>query len=453
MNAFIEFCRTSYSNKAYHHLSFEKFVKTLCPYTVGLKNNRLIVPSNDQLNGNEFCNQWVNMMCFYESKHLEQWYSFLHSVQNVKSSIFEILNAKHNLYIQQSHLPLIEYVSEPRGGTCRICTISEVIHQYNIVTMEDLAVYLYSLIVLGIFMNDFMAQEIFEIADVDAFLACRCFQGDYDFFLGKGAGKRSVFVPQVVNEYDSTPFFHAMSDINDETQLEMLINQEVQIINRSTYLDNETPQVLAMSKALEVPETYSDYLNSKDFRYQKVTPKVFETVIYGKPAARNLKWKAYQNIEYSLPKLKKKSKKLKPGTGYQPAKAYLWNNFDVVNIHANQAQLPNPNREFKEYTPFQRRPVSDERASFYVNRPVVELEEKSERDEKSSGGMDVDSPTTATRVASTPTAERTFQIGSIASDRTVSSEISDREQHIRRLNPRDFDNLTDDDNDSGRWAL
>jgi len=325
------------------------------PFAIGNNNGGLIFPTVHILRGNAACDQWCDFMAFYNVKHLEYWLGLCNQFR-ADTLMIEFLQAIGPFGCQEHPLPVIEYVQRPEFVLVRDCTMLELIHLYNMVTIEHLASYLFSLLILGIHLNEQIANDILMIQNQGEFIASRLFQGEIDGMFGASNGASSFISgfgsPQ--NTYDSEHFYTTISGEISMEQFNQLLSQEKQIIQRSQFLGNSTPQVIAMKEALKLPETYTSYLEKRGpISAMKVGPKVYESIALGTSTRRDIITKAIDNREVHPP-VNHEKKKFQGGVSgskekviqaiplqhvpvFGPQANYVIQKFSDIN---NQSQLP-----------------------------------------------------------------------------------------------------------------
>lgn len=278
--------------------SIEEFTNIYCPFARGLNNGGLIVPDPQIIGGNAATAEWCKLMTFFPVKHLEYWLKRVHEY-DPDTEINELIR-DCGMGCQQHILPSVYYVSYPEQVTIKSTTLIELIQLLNLPTVKELAVYLYGLIIMGIFLNDTYAERVFQLTDTNGYIASRLFQGELDYLMTGGVGVTSVFQNLAVQDgsfYDSEPFYQSLSGSISGDEFNELIQKQRNLIQTSTYLGNETPQVIAMSKALELSKSYSNYLEHRGERFTKVGEKVFDAITLGSSKRKELSFSLPVNLE------------------------------------------------------------------------------------------------------------------------------------------------------------
>lgn len=284
-------------------LSAKEIQERFAPFAVGNNNGGLIFPTVHILRGNAACDQWCDFMAYYNIKHLEYWIDLCNQYE-AETLMIEFIQAIGPYGCQEHPLPVIEYIQRPEYVIVRDCVMLELIHLYNMTTVEQFASYLYSLIILGIHLNELIANDILMIQNQSEFIASRLFQGEIDGMFGM-YNDASSFIPgfgTAQNTYDSEPFYATISGQLSGDEFNQLLSQEKQIIQRSQFLGNSTPQVIAMRDALKLPEAYTKYLEKEGpVRAVKVGPAVYESIALGSSTRKDVITKPYFNREIHPP--------------------------------------------------------------------------------------------------------------------------------------------------------
>ncbi len=276
------------------------------PYCIGLNNDGVIIPTGEILRGNAAVDLWIDMMQMYNMSHLKYW---LDKCNPFPSDMLIIdFMAQIGPYGCQEHvLPFIEYVPRPEQVLVGTGTMLELIHLYNMTTVGDLGAYIYSIVILGIFLNDYLAGDVLMLQNPQEFIGARLFQGELDYIIS-GGQTESSFVPAFgspQNTYSSEPMLQSMEGQISPEEFSSLVTKQRQLIDSSTYLGNETPQVIAMKEALKLSETYSDYLETRGpIAFQKVGPLVYESIALGESKRHEVIFKGWDRRELRPPKWK-----------------------------------------------------------------------------------------------------------------------------------------------------
>lgn len=276
------------------------------PFAVGFNNDGVIIPTGEILRGNGAVDQWIDMMQFYNMTHLKYWLEKCNAFDS--ETLMMDFMAEIGQYGCQEHVfPFIEYVARPEQTLVGTGTMLELIHLYNMTTVGDLGAYIYSIIILGIFLNDYLAGDVLMIQNPQEFIAARLFQGEIDFIMS-GGQTESTFLPKfgsAQNVYSSEPMLQSMEGEISPEEFNTLVTEQRALIDSSTYLGNETPQVIAMKEALKLSETYSDYLEIRGpIAYQKVGPLVYESIALGESKRHEVIFKGWDRRELRPPKWK-----------------------------------------------------------------------------------------------------------------------------------------------------
>lgn len=285
--------------------SCQQVSDTLCPYALGVNNNGFICTSAEILQGNAACAQWIDFMQFYDASHMNYWLGELAKAPTTMS-LMDFF-ADKTLYCQEHVLPFARYVPHPENVVIRQGTATEVCMEFNMQTVRDLTLYLYTIITLGIFLNDQMADTVFMLQNPQEYIGARTFGGEIDFLLG--GYNKSAFVPQFGSDqgtYSSMPVYNALQGELSPKQFNELMANERQRLNNTTYLGNETETVLAMKEALQLPESYTSYLEKHgSIPQQKVSPQVFYSIVTGSSSRKASAFSRQSRQETSMTSMKK----------------------------------------------------------------------------------------------------------------------------------------------------
>jgi hypothetical protein len=280
--------------------SVEQVTTLISPYASGINNGGLIIPTPNTLKGNQGCKAWCHMMSMYNVNHMNYWLREFSQQQSLDLSIALAILPSHQCF--EHVLPCLFFSEVPFQIKCRTVHITELIAEYNMEKVEDLLHYIWSVIGLGLFANDFIATKVYEIDDIDRFIASRLFQGEVDSTLSLG-GRYSYFVSKFQESsktYDSFEFMYNVESNPDN--LGMLVQREKQLIASCTFLGNETPQVIAIEEALKLPLDYKLYLRSPN-AMEKVGPQVFYEIIHGTLLSAPQRGYADDEVEFKNPVL------------------------------------------------------------------------------------------------------------------------------------------------------
>jgi len=318
-------------------LSAKEIQDRFAPFAVGNNNGGLIFPTVHILRGNAACDQWCDFIAYYNVKHLEYWLDLCNQYEQ-ETLIIEFIQAIGPYGCQEHPLPVIEYIQRPEYVIVRDCTMLELIHLYNMTTIEHFASYLYSLVILGIHLNDLIANDILMIQNQPEFIASRLFQGEIDGIMGMHNNSSSFIQgfgsPQ--NTYNSEPFYTSISGPISGKEFDQLLNQEKQIIQRSQFLGNSTPQVIAMQKALQLPEAYTKYLEKEGpVKATKVGPAQYESISLGSSTRKDIISKPYVNREIQPPAQHRPYQAGISGSKEQMIQAAPLQNMPIFGPHAN----------------------------------------------------------------------------------------------------------------------
>ncbi len=279
--------------------SGEEIRRLVAPFAAGQANGCLRIPLPTILKGNYGVRSWCSMLSMYTASSVDYWLGEMFEF-NPSKPILHALSALDPLHSRRYVLPCVFFTDIPYKVSCRSVHITELISEYNMQKVEDLLVYLWSLVALGIFLTDFMAKHVFELTDVEDFIASRLFQGKVDEILGDG--RISVFMEMVNtngNVYDSSGIMESMEKGGD---MVLLIQREKQLIQSVTFLGNETPQVIAMGEAMKLSSSYQDYLQT-DSSFTKVGVNIFDQIVLGAKANPSISGYPPEDVEvkYSVP--------------------------------------------------------------------------------------------------------------------------------------------------------
>jgi hypothetical protein len=291
-----------YRKRQHGYVSVAELTNIYCPYARGLNNGGLIVPDPQIIGGNASTTEWSTLMSFYPVHHLEYWLKRVHEYP--PDTLITDLIRDCGMGCQQHILPSVYYVKYPEQVTIRCVTMIELANLLNFPTVTEFAVYLYCIVIMGIFINDAYATEVYQLTDPNAFVAARLFQGELDYMMTGGIGITSAFQSLAVQDgsfYDSQPFYQSISGNISPEEFNQLVQQQRSLIENSTYLGNEVPQVIAMKKALALPESYSNYLEHRGDRFTKVGQKVFDGITLGRSTRKELSFSQPVNIEKAAP--------------------------------------------------------------------------------------------------------------------------------------------------------
>jgi len=251
--------------------------RLVAPYAAGFINGSIIVPTPMMLRGNQGTRSWCELLAIMNPTSFDFWLSATAHQQD--ESLYSVLLNLNPMQCQKYVLPCVFYTETPYKVTCRCVHINELMSEYNMKKCSDLLMYIWAIASLGIFMNEYMAREVFEITNVEEFLAGRLFQGRIDCMLGDGTV--SVFMDRVKTDVSVYTTHELMNSFEEpETDLSLLILKQKQLIQTCTFLGNETPQVLAMEEALDLSKAYSSYLKTPS-SFVKVGSNVFDQVTQG----------------------------------------------------------------------------------------------------------------------------------------------------------------------------
>jgi len=282
-------------------LTAEEIQFRFAPFALGNNNDGLIFPTVHILRGNAACDQWCDLIAYYNVNHLRYW---LNLVNQYDPSMF-IVNFIQSIGpygCQEHYLPIIEYIQRPEYTLVHTCTMLELVQIYNMRTVAEFATYLYSLLILGVFLNNTIANEVFMIQNQSEFIASRLFQGELDAQMAGGFPSAFLGFGSPQNVYDSEPFYTTLSGPISTHEFDQLLSQEKQVIMRSQFLGNSTAQVLAMKDALQLPETYTQYITKRGpVDAMKVGPAVYESISLGSSSQRDKMTKTGDRREVNLP--------------------------------------------------------------------------------------------------------------------------------------------------------
>ena len=177
--------------------------------------------------------------------------------------------------------------------------------QYNMQTCADVLHYIWSIISLGVILDPFLLDVVFEIEGIELYIASRLFEGEVDDVLSLG-GLTSSFVPLFTSDRKEYTSFQMITAMERSTDVNMLIQQQKQLIAQTTFLSGDIPQVIAMGKQLQLPKDYIDYLES--YRgFSKIGSQLYHEIIHGSLLAPPHKGYSYTELDIKFPILKGKT--------------------------------------------------------------------------------------------------------------------------------------------------
>jgi hypothetical protein len=317
-----------------------------CPYAQGINVDGFIVPTPELLVGNPYVNTWCDRMLFYNIKQIDYW---LHETSLYKG--LDMINFVQVLGMEcmQNLIPFVTYVPNPRNIQVRYGTLLEIITEYNMMTVLELRTYLFVLCTLGIFVNDYMAMEVFEIQNEGEFIASRLFQGEVDYqmtrrsLIRKPAG---MYVEHGGDSYSSLPFYKTINGPISSEEFADLVSREKIKLQNVRFVGNEAPQVVAMKDALQLSGTYTEYLSKRDDRFAKVGGRQFMDVVLGSAKRKEITFRdpsgrevtrAYGNQQPSYPN----PRKWPTATRAQPFESIY--NTPIVNMSAPGGEVGDVN--------------------------------------------------------------------------------------------------------------
>lgn len=276
-----------------------------CPYAQGVNNNGIIIPSREILIGNPATQSWCDMMTFFDVTSINYWLDISSVFKD--SMLSEMLRMVPRTCM--SHvLPYVVYTPQPEFVSIRQGTLLDVVAEYNLQSVNDLRVYLFSLVILGIFLNDYMAEQVFNIQNMREFLAARLFQGELDHKLNERnflPSPGGVFVTAYggggEGTYSSLPFFNSVNGPLTSEEFNSLVTRERVKVSTCRFLGNDTPQVIAMKDALSLSDTYTKYLTTRDDRFSKVGGRVFENITLGSSTRKDYVFMDQSKREVTMP--------------------------------------------------------------------------------------------------------------------------------------------------------
>jgi hypothetical protein len=261
------------------------------PYAQGCNIDGLVIPNPELLVGNPYVNAWCDRMLFYNTKQINYWLKETNSYKGLDMVNFITLL---DMECMQYLLPFVTYTPNPRNIQVRFGTLMDLIVEYNMTTVSELRSYLFVLCALGIFLNDYMAEEVFEIQNEGEFIASRLFQGEIDYqmtkksLIGRPAG---MYVSGGGEEYSSLPFYKTINGPITTEEFSDLVAREKIKLQNVRFVGNEAPQVVAMKDALQLSGTYSDYLSKRDDRFAKVGGRQFMDIVLGSAKRKEITFK------------------------------------------------------------------------------------------------------------------------------------------------------------------
>jgi len=305
--------------KKYSFTSCEQITEEYCPYALGYNNGGLVLPSADILYGVPTIDVWFNMMAYYDTKHLDYWLNAIDGYP-YNYPLGTALQEMGYTGCQEHLLPFMQYTPVPENIACRKGTIMELMVEYNMVTAADLKVYLFILVVLGIFVNNYMSEQVLRIENEEEFVAARLFQGELDAVLttvsGGNPGGFFMSGASQGDTYSSQGFYRSIQGQLTPDEFKQLLVREKIHVQKSTFIGNESPQVVAMKDALQLSDTYSKYLEKRDDRFAKVGQRVFDGITLGNSARKDFTWKNWINREPTQPTFVSFGNQSKPYEGW-----------------------------------------------------------------------------------------------------------------------------------------
>lgn len=281
--------------------SVEEITYRYAPFAIGLNNNGLMVPTPNILRGNASSDLWCDTMALYEVKHLQYWITAC-AAYDPSTLIIDFMSELSPVACQQHYLPFIEYIPRPEQVLVKTGPMIELVHIYNLSTVGDLAAYLYSIIILGVFLNDYIANDILMIQNVQEFIASRLFQGEIDGIMMKDLGHSvSTFLPGFGADqgvYNSEPFYQNLQGKLSPSEFNDLVRREKITIMNAKQLGNESPQVIAMKHLLQLSSSYMKYVETRGpLGLPKVGPKEYESIALASSTRKEILFKPPDQME------------------------------------------------------------------------------------------------------------------------------------------------------------
>ena len=280
---------------------------TLSPFCIGSNNGGLIVPSPVTLRGNAACRQWCELLAVLPAKHLDYWLSvFTQNANYLDRSVQYVIEKIDAQRMCLTHtLPCIYYNAGESKTTSKMVHITELVMQYNMKTCADVLHYIWSIIALGIVLDPFLVDVVFEIEGIEMYIASRLFEGEVDNVLSLG-GETSSFISLFTSESTEYSSFQMLTAMEQSVDVNMLIQQQKQLISQTTFLSGDIPQVIAMGKQLHLPKDYIDYLEMER-GFSKVGSQLYHEIIHGSLLAPPHKGYSHTELDIKFPLLKGKS--------------------------------------------------------------------------------------------------------------------------------------------------
>lgn len=276
------------------------------PNASGVFVGDLVFPTEDLLQGNETCDIYCARMQFINCNAIEFWYSEL--VKEDTNPYQEISSwlASRPLHAQSYLIPAIRYVNSPEKRSVELMTVNELCILFNTMYVQDFAVYIFTLITFGLFLNEFVATTVLEIENLNEFVASRLFQGYLDGeIFGVSDGGGFVGLSYNKSEYDSQPFYQKISGEINPAEYESLLRQQKQLADKSFFIGNNTDNLIAMHDLTEMKyaDNYVDYLKQNS-PFKKVGYKMFNSITRGSSRRKDnrpIRASIPTKTEYALP--------------------------------------------------------------------------------------------------------------------------------------------------------
>lgn len=270
----------------------------LSPFCIGTHNGAMVVPSPVTLRGNANCRQWCELLAVFPVQHLDYWLNVLS--HNISRPIAHVIEKIDDQKMCLTHtLPCIYYNESESRAISKMVHITELVMQYNMKTCDDVLHYLWSIVCLGIILDPYLIDIVFEIENIDMYIASRLFEGEVDEVLALG-GETSIFISLFTSSRSEYSTYQMISAMEKGADMNMLIQQQKQIISQVTFLGGEIPQVLAMSKQLRLSKDYVNYL--EDYRgFTKVGSQLYHEIIHGSLLAPPHNGYSYTELDIKFP--------------------------------------------------------------------------------------------------------------------------------------------------------
>lgn len=264
-----------------------------CPYAVGVNNGGIVIPSTTIMVANSMAvTEYLTAATFMNMSGVHFWIQHIHKAGNKNMETVPFLHTINEFAMMSQTIPAIRYQSFPERTTVEQMTIQELVLTYNMTTLSDIALYLYSVVIFGLYLDDGIASDVLKIVNIPQFVTARIFQGELDRALGPLSIAGSSILPFGMLEYREKTydagenFLDKVSSAMEGSETEKLhdiLRGHIISTHNSTFLGNSTDHVIALQEAglTRFPSTYQSYLtNRSDF--VKVGYTTFENITTGK---------------------------------------------------------------------------------------------------------------------------------------------------------------------------